>query len=140
MSSHSFDYVKITPIAKDLSSFVDLKQVAQELSLTTSECVLLSGDRGVFILELGQKIWSVSQLTSQQFASLTYQQRLQILSYMTRYPNLLEGHLEHHPGRHQPAKHEESSSSNPLAVRPSEADQDFASEVRNMLTVDQPVE
>ena len=72
MSSHSSDCVEITPIAKDLSSFVDLERLTWELSPTTSEHVLpsKSRDRGVFISELGCKIRSVNQLTSQQFTNL----------------------------------------------------------------------
>ena len=42
MSSHSFDRVKIFPVAEDSSSSVDLERLAQEISLATSEHVLSS--------------------------------------------------------------------------------------------------
>ena len=99
MSSHSSDCFKISPIAKDLISSVDLEWLAHEISLVTSEHVLLSSNRGVFILELDCKICSVNQLTPQQFASLTEQLRFQIFSYMANDPNSLEGHLNHCRGR-----------------------------------------
>ena len=110
---------------------MDLERLAWELSLTISKRVLTSGDQGVFIPELGRKIRSVSQLTSQQFASLTNKQCFQILSYMANDPKPLEGRLEHHCGRHQP-REEESSSTDPPPAQPSEADQEASSEAQNI--------
>ena len=113
MSSHSSDCVETRLIVVDSSSSVDLEQLMRELSLAISERVLSSGDRGIFIPDLGRKIKSVSQLTSQQFASFTDQQRFFILSFMTNDPNPLE-----HNGRKQPME-EESSSTTPTTARPS---------------------
>ena len=110
MSSHSSDCVEI----RHLSNSVDLEQLVQELSLTTYERVLLSGDQGVFIPELGHKIRSVCQLTTKQFARLTDQQRFQILSFMANDPNP----LEHCRSRRQPVEGG-SSSTNPPAAQPS---------------------
>ena len=56
MSSHSSDCVEIRPVTEDSSNSTDLERLAWELSPSTSENVLLSGDRGVFIPELGRKI------------------------------------------------------------------------------------
>ena len=127
MPSHNSYCVKILPIAEDSSSSVDLERLAREISLATSEHVLPSGDRGVFILELSHKIQSVSQLTPQQLASLIDQQCFQIFSYMANDLTLLEGHLEHRRGRRQLVEEESSSSNLPIAC-PLRADQEASSE------------
>ena len=110
---------------------MDLEWLAREISHATSKHVLPSGDRGIFILKLGRKIQSVSQLTSQQLASMTDHQRFQILSFMANNPNPLEGHLDHHHGRHHPTEGE-SSSGLPTA-HPLEVDQEASSEAQNTL-------
>ena len=131
MSSHSSGCVEITPIAEVSSSFVDLEWLVQEISLATSKHVLPSGDRGAFIPELNRKIRSISQLTSQQLASLTDQQRFQILSYMAKDLNPLRGRLDHRHGQCQPME-EESSLTDPPTTRPLGANQEATSKVRNM--------
>ena len=71
MSSHSSNYIEIRPITEDSSSLVDLERLARELSPTTSERVLLSMHIGIFIPELGCKIQSVCQLTSNNLLALS---------------------------------------------------------------------
>ena len=131
MSSHSLDCVEIFPIAQESSSSVDLERLVREISPASSEHVLLSLDRGIYISELGQRICNINQLTRQQRASLTNDQRLQVYNFMTNHPSALEVSSEHRCSQHQPIE-EESSSSDHAAVGPSGAKQDTSSEVCNV--------
>ena len=132
MSSHNFDCVEILPVAEDLSNSVDLERLAREISPATSEHVLPSSDRGVFIPELSRKICSVNQLTSQELASLTDQQCFRIFSYMVNDPNPLGGRLDHCPSQRQSTEEESSLSDFPAAC-PFGANQEASSEAQNAL-------
>ena len=121
MSSHNSDYVEVFPTVEESSSLVDLEKLACEISPASSEHVLPSSDRGIYIPELGKRICSINQLT---------RQLIQVFSFMVNFPSALEASLAHHHGRCQPVK-DESSSSDHTAASPSGANQDTSSEVRN---------
>ena len=129
MSSHSSDCVEVFPTVKESNNSADLERLVREISPASSEYVLLSLDRGVYIPELGRRICSINQLTRQQRASLTEDQLIQVFSFMANFPSALEASLAHRHGWYQPA--EESSSSDHAMAGPSEAEQDTSSEVRN---------
>ena len=124
---HSLDCVEIFPIAEKLSSSVDLERLARKISQTSSEHVLLSSDRGVYIPELGRRICSINQLTRQQRASLMDEQCFKIYSFMANYLSTLEASLDH---RCQPAE-EESSSSDHVTTSPSRVDKESSFGARN---------
>ena len=130
MYSHSSNCVKVFPTAKESSSSVDLERLACEVSPASSKHVLLSLDRGIYIPELGRRICSINQLTRQQRASLTEDQILQVLSFISNFPSALASSLAHHHGRRQPLE-EDSSSSDHSEAGPSGAEQNTTSDVRN---------
>ena len=131
MSSHSSDCVEVFPTTEESSSSVDLERLARELSPASSEHVLPSSDRGIYIPELGRRICSINQLTRQQRASLTEDQPLQVLSFMANFPSALESSSTHRHGRGQPVE-EDNSLSDHSEVSPSGAEQDTTSKVRNV--------
>ena len=101
VSSHSSNFVEVFPTADESSNSVDLEQLVRELSQTSSEHVLPSSDRGIYIPELGKRICTINQLTRQQRASLTKDQLLQVLSFMANFLSALESSLAHRPGQLQ---------------------------------------
>ena len=129
MSSHNLDCVEVFPTAEESSNSVDLERLAHELSPASSEHVLPSSDREIYILELGRRICTINQLTCSQHASLTEDQLFQVLSFMANFPSALESNLAHRRGRRQPL--DDSSSSDQSEVDPLGAEQDTGLEVRN---------
>ena len=123
MSSRSSDYAEVFPNAEESSSLVDLEQPTKELSPTSSEHVMPSSDQGIYIPELGRRISTINQLTSQQRASLSEDQLLQVLSFMANFPSTMEANLSHPGGRRQPVE-DKSSSSDHNGVGPSGPEQD----------------
>ena len=93
MSSHSSNCMEIFPNVEESSSSVDLEQLTQELSPASSEHVMSSLDRGIYIPELGRRISSINQLTRQQRASLPEDQLISIFSYMANHPSAMGSSL-----------------------------------------------
>ena len=143
MSSHSSDCAEVFPNVEESSSSVDLEHLVHELSPVSSEHVMPSSGRGIYIPELGRRISIINQLTRQQHASLSEGQLLRVVSFMANFPSEMRATLSHRGGRRQPAE-DESSSSDHNGARPSGAEQDTLLEVRNAPAgpslPDQPVE
>ena len=78
---------------------MELEQLAHELTLASSEQVMPSSDRGIYIPELGKRIFTMNQLTCQQCASLSEDQLLQVFRFMANFPSMIGASLAHRGGR-----------------------------------------
>ena len=120
----------VFPTAEKSSSSVDLEKLVRELSPASSEHVMPSSERGIYIPKLGRRISTINQLTSQQHASLLEDQLFQVLRFMANFPSVMGANRSHRGGRRQPAE-DEGSSLDHNGADPSGAEQDTFSKVCN---------
>ena len=125
MSSDSLDCVEFFPNAEEPRSSVDPEQFTRGLSPTSFEHAMPSSEQWVYILELGRRISSINQLTSDQRASLSNNVIFSIHSYMADHPTVMGSGLTHMGGRRQPSEERSSSSDQGMP------DRETTPEVRN---------